>query len=87
MSNFEHIFIGNKAKGRTSKRVLQENKAREIFQKINIFNPLISTRASAYQGIRNIFRKIRRALFSYNTRFAVCPFTSLPTCSPAQDMT
>ena len=32
MSNFEHILVGNKAKGRTSKRVLQENKARQVFQ-------------------------------------------------------
>ena len=26
-------FVGNKAKGRISKRVLQENKARQIFRK------------------------------------------------------
>ena len=29
--------VGNKAKGRISKRVFQENKAREIFRKRNIF--------------------------------------------------
>ena len=27
-----HEFVGNKAKGQISKRVLQENKARQIFQ-------------------------------------------------------
>ena len=28
-----HKFVGNKAKGRISKRVFQENKARQIFRK------------------------------------------------------
>ena len=36
-------FVGNKAKGRLFKQVLQENKARQIFQKTNIFHPLIRT--------------------------------------------
>ena len=39
-----HYFVGNKAKGRISKRVFQENKARQIFQKTNISYPLICTR-------------------------------------------
>ena len=30
-------FVGNKAEGRISKRVFQENKARQIFRKTNIF--------------------------------------------------
>ena len=34
-------FVGNKAKGRISKRMLQENKARQIFRKTNISYPLI----------------------------------------------
>ena len=34
-------FVGNKAKGRISKRVFQENKARQIFRKTNISYPLI----------------------------------------------
>ena len=34
-------FVGNKAKGRISKQVFQENKARQIFRKTNISNPLI----------------------------------------------
>ena len=37
-------FVGNKAKGRISKRVFQENKARQIFRKENISYPLIRTR-------------------------------------------
>ena len=38
------IFVGNKPKGRISKRVFQENKARQIFRKTNISYPLIRTR-------------------------------------------
>ena len=45
-------FVGNKAKGRISKRVLQENKARQISRKTNISYPLIRTRTCAYQGVR-----------------------------------
>ena len=37
-------LLGNKAKGRISKRFLQENKARQIFQKTNISYSLIRTR-------------------------------------------
>ena len=33
--------VGNKEKGRISKRVFQENKARQIFRKMNISYPLI----------------------------------------------
>ena len=36
-------FVGNKAKGGLFKQVLQENKARQIFQKTNISHPLIRT--------------------------------------------
>ena len=42
------LIVGNKAKGRISKRVLPENKARQIFQKVNIFHPLIR------RGLRNV---------------------------------
>ena len=48
-----HI-IGYKAKERISKRVLQENKARQIFRKTNVSYLLIRTRACVYQGIRNV---------------------------------
>ena len=56
---FENYFtirqiVGNKAKGRISKWVFQENKARQIFRKTNISNPLIRIRTCAYQGVRNI---------------------------------
>ena len=37
-------FFGNKAKERISKRVFQENKARQIFRKTNISYPQIRTR-------------------------------------------
>ena len=37
-----------------SKRVFQENKARQIFWKTNISFPLIRTRTCAYQGARNV---------------------------------
>ena len=48
-----HVFR-NKAKGRISKRVFQENKARQVFRKTNISYPLIRTRTCAYQGVRNV---------------------------------
>ena len=41
-------YVGNKTKkGRISKRMLQENKARQTFRKTNISYPLIRTRACA----------------------------------------
>ena len=44
-------FAGNQAKGQISKRVFQDKKARQIFQKTSISYP-------------PVFRKIWRALFS-----------------------
>ena len=38
-------FVGNELKGQISKRVLQGNKAREVFRKTNISYPLIHTHA------------------------------------------
>ena len=38
------IIVGNKAKGRISKQVLQENKARQIFGRTNISYRLIRTK-------------------------------------------
>ena len=67
-------FVGNKAKGRISKRVFQENKARQIFRKTNISYPLIRT--CAYQGVRNV-------RFSENLTcfvFLKHPFWDLPFC-------
>ena len=46
--------LGDKAKGRILKRVFQENKARQIFRRTNISNPLIHTHTCAYQGVRNV---------------------------------
>ena len=45
--------VDSKAKVRISKRVLQENKAHQIFRKTNISYPLIRTPTYAYQGVRN----------------------------------
>ena len=46
--------VGNKAKGRNSKWMFKENKARRISRKTNIFPPLMRTRTCAYQGVRNV---------------------------------
>ena len=61
-------FVGNKAKGRISKRMLQENKARQIFRKRSISYP---------QEIFVVW-KILLALFSCNTRFENLTFALLP---------
>ena len=47
-------YVGNKTKGRISKRVFQENKARQIFRKANISYPLVQTRTCAYQRVKNV---------------------------------
>ena len=52
-----------------SKRVFQENKARQIFRKTIISYSLIRTR---------IFRKICSALFSWNNGFEIRLFALLP---------
>ena len=67
-------FVGNKAKGWISKRVFQENKARQFFRKTNISYPLICTRTCAYEWVRN-------ARFSENLAcfvFLKHPFRDLP---------
>ena len=57
-------YVVNNGKGRISKRVFQENKARQIFCKTNISYPLIRTRTCTYQVVRNIrFAKKFRVLF------------------------
>ena len=48
--NLRNKIIGNKKKGRILKRVLQESKARQIFQKTNISYPLIRTGACGIRG-------------------------------------
>ena len=47
-------FVDNKVERWMPKWVLQENKARQIFQETNISYPLIGTRTCSYQGVRNV---------------------------------
>ena len=73
-------FIGNTAKDQISKRVLQQNKAHQIFKKANISFPLIRTRR--YQRVRNDRFLENLACFFYcNTRFEIRLFALLPTNS------
>ena len=58
---FQEEYVGNKAKGRISKRLLQENNARQIFRKTSMY-PLTRTRTCGKFDAR--VRKIWRALFS-----------------------
>ena len=55
-------FVGNKAKGRISKRVFQESKARQIFRRTDISYPLIRTRT---QGVRNVCFSGNLACFAF----------------------
>ena len=68
-------MVGNKTKGRISKRLFQENKARQIFRKINISYPLIRTCTCTYQGVRNLYfsENLTRILF-LKTRFEIRSF-------------
>ena len=52
--NLRFRLVGNKAKGRISKRVFQENKARQIFRKTDMSYSMIHTRTCPYRGVRNI---------------------------------
>ena len=52
LTSFEIQVVGNKAKGRISKRVFQENKACQISLKLNISNPLIRARTRARTRVR-----------------------------------
>ena len=54
LTKINQHFVGNKAKGRISKRVFHENKAHQIFQKMNISYPVIRARTCAHQGVRNV---------------------------------
>ena len=72
-------IVGNQAKRRISKQVLQKNKARQIFEKRTFLTPWRLT----YLRIKGkeifVFQKIWHALFSCNTRFEIHPFALLPT--------
>ena len=72
--SFICIIVGDKAKGRISKRVFQENKARQISQKTNISYLLIRT--CAYQGVRNVSFSENLACFV----FLKHPFWNSPFC-------
>ena len=50
MSFEVHRFVGNKAKGQISKRVLQENKALQIFRKTNISYPVSGGKKCSFLG-------------------------------------
>ena len=68
-------LVCNKPKGRISKRVFQENKARQIFPKNEISHPLIRTRTCVYQGVRNVCFSENLACFVFlNHRFDIRPF-------------
>ena len=77
---FREHFVGNKAKGRISKRVFQESKARQNFRETNISYSLIRTRTCAYVCVSGG----KKCLFSGNfgvlclletpvSRFALLP--------------
>ena len=68
--------VGNKAKGQISKLVFQENKAHQIFRKINISYPLIRTPTCAYQGVNVLFFGKSAVLCFLET--PVLRFTLLP---------
>ena len=71
-----NLYIKNKAKGRISKQVFQENEARQIFRKTNISYPLTGTFTCAYQVVRNV-------CFSENLTcfvFLKHPFRDSPFC-------
>ena len=72
-------FVGNKAKGRISKRAFQESKARQNFRKTNISYPLIRTRTCAYQGVRNVcFSEILTYFAFLKHPFRDSPFCLIP---------
>ena len=77
------LIVGNKAKKQTSKRVLQENKARQIFRKTNIFAPWYAHARVPYQGVKNV-------RFSENLACFVLlkhPFWDSPFCLITDDFT
>ena len=72
-------FDGNKAKEWISKRMFQDNKARQIFWKTNLSYPMTRT-PCAYQGVKKYsFFGEFGVLFSWNIRFEIRPFALLPT--------
>ena len=70
----KYITVGNKAKGRISKLVLQENKARQVFRKTNISYPRLRIRGKKCSFF---FRKFGVLCFLGTP---VLRFTLLPYC-------
>ena len=67
-------------KGESRNGCFKKTKHFKFSEKRTFLTPLIRTRTYVYQGVRNIFfRKIWRALFSWNTHFEIYPFALLPT--------
>ena len=64
-------FVGNKAKGKISKQMFQENKARQLFRKTNISSPCVSAgKKCSYFGKLGVLffletHVLRFALLSY----------------------
>ena len=77
-----HEFVGNKAKGRISKRVFQENKARQIFRKTNISYHLIGTHTCVYQRVRNVCFSEKSDVLC----FLENPFWNSPFCRTTEDI-
>ena len=70
----ENQIIGNKAKGRISKRVFQENKARQIFRKTNISYPLIRTKIYIHQSYkRSLIQRVLKIFRKTNTFYPLIP--------------
>ena len=80
--SYKSYIVGNKAKGRISKRVFQEKKTRQIFRKTNFSYPLICTRTYAYQGARNVRFWVNLACFV----FLKHPFRDSPFCLITDDI-
>ena len=78
IENLKFQIVGNVAKGRISKRVLEENRACQISRKRNISYPLIHTHTCAYRGIKNVrfFGKFGVLCFLETSilRFALLPY-------------
>ena len=73
-------FVGNKAKARIAKRMLEKNQAHQISQKAKISYPLISKTSVCVPGgkKRSFFGEFNMLSFC-NTRFEIHPSALLPT--------
>ena len=60
----ESLFVSSKAKGRISKRVFQENKARWIFRKTNISYPWYAHALIIYNIFYNFYYLAQKCIFS-----------------------